>query len=48
MLVVRFKIALTDAQSHAGKPTFFDPASEAIRSYIEAMFFGAAIVFGRA
>lgn len=37
---------LTDAHSHAGSPTLFELASEAIRSYTDATFLGAGIVFG--
>lgn len=42
---VRFP-SLTDAVSQAGKPTFFDAALFAMRSYTERMFFGAGRTLG--
>jgi len=42
------KSCCTDALSHAGRPTCFEPAFDATFSYTDRMCFGAVVVFGRA
>ena len=42
------RCVLTDAVSHAGRPTFFEAALFAMRSYTDRMCFGAGVVFGLA
>lgn len=39
-------LSLTDAVSQTGKPTFFEAALFATRSYTERMFLGAGRTFG--